>query len=47
MDYLNVPTIIYTPVEYGFCGLSEDDAKEKFGKDNILTYHTEFRPLEW
>lgn len=47
MDYVNVPTTVFTPLEYGSCGLTEEDAKAKFGADNIKTYHTEFKPLEW
>ena len=47
MDYINVPTTVFTPIEYGSVGYSEEDAKEKFGAENISTYHTEFRPLEW
>ena len=47
MDYINVPTTVFTPIEYGACGYSEEDAKEKFGADNIATYHSEFTPLEW
>ena len=34
MDYVNVPTTIFTPLEYGTCGYSEEDAKAKFG-DNL------------
>jgi len=47
MDYANVPTTVFTPLEYGCCGPSEEDAKAKYGADNIATYHTEFQPLEW
>lgn len=47
MDYINIPTTVFTPLEYGSVGYSEVDAKTKFGKDNIATYHTEFKPLEW
>lgn len=47
MDYINVPTTVFTPIEYGCCGYSEEDAKKKFGEENISTYHTEFKPLEW
>ena len=46
MDYLNVPTTVFTPLEYGSIGYTEVEAKEKFG-DAIKTYHTEFKPLEW
>jgi thioredoxin reductase (NADPH) len=27
MDYVNVPTTVFSPLEYGACGLSEVDAK--------------------
>lgn len=47
MDYVNVPTTVFTPLEYGCCGLSEVEAKEKYGEDNIATYHQRFQPLEW
>lgn len=47
MDYLNVPTTVFTPLEYGAVGYSEEDAKKRFGEENISTYHTEFKPLEW
>ena len=47
MDYINVPTNVFTPLEYGCVGYSEEDAKNKFGANNISTYHTEFKPLEW
>jgi thioredoxin reductase (NADPH) len=42
MDYTNIPTTVFTPLEYGCCGLSEVDAKEKYGAENIDTYHTVF-----
>jgi len=35
MDYYNVPTTIFTPIEYGAIGYSEEDAISKFGEDNI------------
>lgn len=47
MDYENVPTTVFTPLEYGCVGLSEEDAKLTHGAENISTYHTEFTPLEW
>lgn len=31
-DYDNVPTTVFTPLEYGCCGLSEEKAVEKFGE---------------
>ena len=47
MDYDNVATTVFTPLEYGTVGLTEEDAKKKFGDENVATYHTEFKPLEW
>lgn len=47
MDYINIPTTVFTPIEYGCCGLTEEEAIKKFGDDNIEVYHTEFKPLEW
>ena len=34
-DYVNVPTTVYTPLEYGCCGLSEEAALELKGEDNL------------
>ena len=34
-DYENVPTTVFTPLEYGSCGLSEEKAVEKFGEENV------------
>ena len=47
MDYDLVPTTVFTPIEYGTVGLTEADAKQKYGAENIDTYHTKFKPLEW
>ncbi|KAL7986130.1 hypothetical protein Chor_011296 [Crotalus horridus] len=46
-DYVNVPTTVFTPLEYGCCGLPEEKAIELFGEENIEVYHTYFWPLEW
>jgi thioredoxin reductase (NADPH) len=47
MDYENIATTVFTPLEYGSVGSSEENAIEKYGKENILVYHSEFKPLEW
>merc|ERR1712241_401799 len=46
-DYVNVCTTVFTPLEYGCCGLSEEDAIQQFGEEDIEVYHTNFWPLEW
>uniref|UniRef100_A0A915I7G0 Pyridine nucleotide-disulphide oxidoreductase dimerisation domain-containing protein n=1 Tax=Romanomermis culicivorax TaxID=13658 RepID=A0A915I7G0_ROMCU len=45
-DYHNVPTTVFTPIEYGCCGYSEEMAKEKFGEE-VVVYHSRFTPLEY
>jgi len=47
LDYTNVPTTVFTPLEYGCCGYSEEADIQKYGQENIETYHTYFKPLEW
>lgn len=46
-DYINVPTTVFTPLEYSCCGYSEEAAVAKFGKDNVEVFHTNLWPLEW
>merc|ERR1711962_1661946 len=46
MDYTNVCTTVFTPLEYGSCGLSEEAAIAKYGQDDIEVYHSNFWPLE-
>ncbi|XP_054280356.1 thioredoxin reductase 1, cytoplasmic-like [Macrosteles quadrilineatus] len=45
-DYNHVPTTVFTPLEYGCVGYSEEDAMKKF-PDQIEVYHLHFQPLEW
>lgn len=46
-DYTNIPTTVFTPIEYGAIGLSEEDAIAKYTQDDLEIYHTGFTPLEW
>lgn len=39
-DYVNVPTTVFTPLEYGCCGLAEEKAVELYGQDNIEVSHS-------
>ena len=34
-DYINVPTTVFTPLEFGTIGLSEEDTELIYGKDKI------------
>jgi len=47
MNYKNVATAVFTPLEYGCVGLSEDDAIKMYGEANVDSYISEFLPLEW
>ncbi|KAL7060614.1 hypothetical protein AAHC03_09953 [Spirometra sp. Aus1] len=46
-EYDNVPTTVFTPLEYGSIGLSEENAIEKYTAEKIQVYHSHFQPLEW
>ena len=47
MHYKFVPTTVFTPLEYGCIGYSTEDAIAKFGEENILSYGSRYKPLEW
>lgn len=47
MDYRTVPTTVFTPLEYGCIGFTEEAAANEFGESNIEVYHQTFTPLEW
>lgn len=44
MDYSNIPTAVFTHPPIGTVGLSEQAAREQFGKVRI--YRSDFRPLQ-
>ena len=46
MDYNFIPTTVFSANEYSFVGLSEEEAIEKYGADNIEVYHRETTQLE-
>ncbi|XP_031349705.1 thioredoxin reductase 1, mitochondrial isoform X1 [Photinus pyralis] len=47
MNYHNVATTVFTPMEYGCVGLSEEHALEEYGADNIEIYHAYYKPTEF
>lgn len=47
MDYANVATTVFTPLEYGCVGFSEEDATQQYGADNLEIYHAFYKPLEF
>ncbi|KAM9330863.1 thioredoxin reductase 2, mitochondrial [Gastrophryne carolinensis] len=47
MDYVNVPTTVFTPLEYGCVGLSEEEASACYGEDAVEVFHAFYKPLEF
>uniref|UniRef100_A0A4X2LFS6 thioredoxin-disulfide reductase (NADPH) n=2 Tax=Vombatus ursinus TaxID=29139 RepID=A0A4X2LFS6_VOMUR len=47
MDYDNVATTVFTPLEYGCVGLSEEEAERRYGQEGIEVYHAYYKPLEF
>lgn len=42
VNYENIPSVIFSHPPIGSVGLSEEAAREKYGRDNINVYKTEF-----
>ena len=47
MDYRMVPTTVFTPIEYGCVGYTEEDAVAEFGAENLEVFHQYYQPLDW
>lgn len=47
MNYDNVATTVFSPLEYGCVGISEEKAVEKYGEDSIEVYHAYYKPTEF
>lgn len=47
MDYTNVATTVFSPLEYGCVGLSEEQAIVAYGEDNLEIYHGFYKPTEF
>ena len=45
-DYVNVATTVFTPIEYGTIGISEEDAVKTYGESDLAIYHTKFQAIE-
>lgn len=42
LDYSNVPSVVFSHPEVGSIGLTEPQAVEKYGRDNLKVYNTSF-----
>ncbi|XP_039497475.1 thioredoxin reductase 1, mitochondrial isoform X1 [Drosophila santomea] len=47
MDYKDVATTVFTPLEYACVGLSEEDAVKEYGADEIEVFHGYYKPTEF
>jgi glutathione reductase (NADPH) len=45
LNYENIPTVVFSHPPIGTIGLSEPEAIETFGKENIKIYQTKFNPM--
>lgn len=45
LEYSNVPTVVFSHPEVGTIGLTEPEAVEKYGQENVKTYHTRFAAM--
>lgn len=46
-NYDFIPTAVFTLPEIGTVGITEEDAIQKYGKDNILLYRQNFRAMKF
>ena len=45
VNYANVPSSVFGNPQAAFVGLTEAEAQEKFGAENVIAYSTQFKPL--
>ncbi|KAF3765484.1 hypothetical protein M406DRAFT_78289 [Cryphonectria parasitica EP155] len=45
LDYSNIPSVVFAHPEVGAIGLTEPQAVEKYGKENIKVYNTSFTAM--
>jgi glutathione reductase (NADPH) len=45
MDYTNVPTVVFSHPAIGTMGLTEPEAKAKYGSDNVKVYNSGFAAM--
>ena len=45
LEYDKIPTVVFAHPEVGTTGLTEPQANEQYGKDNVKVYHTKFSAM--
>lgn len=46
VNYDDIPTAVFSTPSIGTCGLTEEKAREKYGKHGVDVYKTAFRPMK-
>jgi glutathione reductase (NADPH) len=47
LDYQNIPTVIFSHPPAGVIGLTEEEARKKFGNEAVKAYQTSFTPMAY
>jgi len=47
LRFLSLQLLVFTPLEYGVIGISEEVAIERLGQENVEVYHVHWKPLKW
>lgn len=47
MDYKDVATTVFSSLEYGSVGMSEETANATYGPNNVEIYHAYYKPTEY
>lgn len=45
LDYNAIPSVVFSHPPVGVCGLTEPQANEQYGKENVKVYHTKFSAM--
>ncbi|KAM8848945.1 glutathione reductase, mitochondrial isoform 1-T1 [Synchiropus picturatus] len=45
LDYSNIPTVVFSHPPIGTIGLTEEEAIQSYGKENVKIYKTSFTPM--
>ena len=45
LDYSTVPTVVFSHPPIGTIGLTEDEARQQFGHDDVKVYRSEFAAM--
>lgn len=45
VDYENIPTVVFADPPYAACGLTEEEAVKKYGKEDLEIYRTTFKNM--